>query len=179
MGAFSGREKDPPRRTGRLAQAKLADRNRLRHSGYLPYQGARLRSCACGDCSGRSPAIYSSAMSRTPAHPPPTRAAATHQNETIWLPPFPWSRELPGTDAAPRLRCSKKNPACAGRVVHHRRPLSALILRFATCHTEPGLGIRVVARGADSAALRTVWTKNLKKSGLNRVFGWPCISLPH
>lgn len=48
-----------------------------------------------------------SAMSRTPAHPPPIKAATTHQNETIWYPRFPWSRKLPGTDAAPWRRFKK------------------------------------------------------------------------
>src|SRR5208282_6371768 len=98
----------------------------------------------------------------TPAPPPPTKAATTHQNETIGLPPFLWSRELPGTDTAPRLRCSKKNPACAGPVVRYGRPLFALTAPFAKRHAEPCHGIRVVTKGAGSAAPRTVRTRVFK-----------------
>jgi hypothetical protein len=46
-------------------------------------------------------------MRRTPANPPPTNAASTHQSETIRYPRFPWFRELPGIDAAPWLRPKK------------------------------------------------------------------------
>jgi hypothetical protein len=70
------------------------------------YQGMPLRSGAFDDCSGRPPAMCISAMSRTPAKPPPIKAATTHHNETICRPRFSWSREWPGTDAAPWLRFS-------------------------------------------------------------------------
>jgi len=34
------------------------------------------------------------AISRTPANPPPTNAAKTHHNETIYCPRFLWCREI-------------------------------------------------------------------------------------
>jgi hypothetical protein len=69
-------------------------------SASSSYQGMPFRSGVFDDCSGKPPAICMSAMSRTPAHVPPIKAATTHQNETIWYPRFLWSRKLPGTDAA-------------------------------------------------------------------------------
>lgn len=145
----------------------------------LSYQGTWLRSCACGDCSGRPPAITSSAMSRTPAHPPPANAATNHQNETICLPPFRRSRELPGTEAAPWLRCSKKNPACAGPAVRMTDRCLLLNWPFGKRHREPRHGIRVVARGPVPQRLEPYGLRTLKKSGLGRVFGWPRNSLPN
>jgi hypothetical protein len=98
----------PLRRTvGRLAQAKLFKRTST--SRTSSYQGMPFRFGAFDDCSGKPPAICMRAMSRTPAHPPPIKAATTHQNETIWYPRFPWSRKLPGTDTAPWLRFAKKS----------------------------------------------------------------------
>ena len=86
-----------PNRCG-LAQATLVIETST--SRGPSYQGMPFRSGAFDDCSGKPPAICMSAMSRTPTHPPPIKAATTHQNETIWYPRFPWSRKLPGTDAA-------------------------------------------------------------------------------
>jgi hypothetical protein len=101
-------------------------------SASSSYQGMPFRSGAFDDCSGKPPAICMSAMSRTPTHVPPIKAATTHQNETIWHPRFPWSRKLPGNDAAPWLRVSNKSRirwavfGCPGRL----EPYGLRIARF-------------------------------------------------
>lgn len=129
----------------------------------LSYPCTPWRSGTSGACSGRSPAINISAMSRTPAHPPATKPTTTHQNETIRLPPFSRPRGSPGTDPAPRLRCCKKNPAlspdpsptlsarCLHRVCHSPSATRSLAMR-----------IRVALRSAGSAALRSVGTNHLQ-----------------
>lgn len=120
------------------------------------------RSCAFGDCSGSPATKYISAMTTTPAHPPPKKPATTHQNETILLPPFPWSRESPGTDTAPWLRCSKKNgcaPGVSANPMHRRRPW-VLPPRAVT---EPRHGTRVATGRAICAAFGAEWTKHLRK----------------
>jgi hypothetical protein len=52
----------------------------------LPYQGSPFKSGTCADCSGNSPDMCVNAVTNSPAHPPPTNAANTHQKETIGLP---------------------------------------------------------------------------------------------
>jgi len=54
------------------------------------------RSCAFGGRSPSSPDMRISAINKMPTKPPPTIPATTHQNETIWSPPFHWSRNSPG-----------------------------------------------------------------------------------
>ena len=71
------------------AQYKLPSKSLRRQT----YQGMPLRSGAFEEGSGRSPAMRISAISRTPANPPPTNATNSHHNETICCPLFLWFRE--------------------------------------------------------------------------------------
>ena len=52
--------------------------------------------------SPRSPDMRISAINRMPTNPPPTIPATTHQNETIWSPPFHWSRNTPASPGSAR-----------------------------------------------------------------------------
>ena len=60
------------------------------------YQGIPLRSGACGDVSGKPADMFISAMTRTPANPPPRNANNTHQIETM-VTPLRRSRHSPGS----------------------------------------------------------------------------------
>src|SRR5437764_1212436 len=68
--------------------------DRLPRQPVVFRQGMPLRSGAFEEGSGRSPAMRINAISRTPANPPPTNAAKTHHNETIYCPRFLWCREI-------------------------------------------------------------------------------------
>lgn len=107
---FLGRRIRSLVRRRRLASLSYLLNRRRHHSGRcVPraaltprsrcYQCNPCTSALCADGSGNPPDMCISAITTTPAHPPPKNAATTHQRETIASPPscMPWW--LPGTIA--------------------------------------------------------------------------------
>ena len=189
-GIYSGGSESPsaPNRWGWRKRSYVIETST---STNAPYQGMPFRSGAFDDCSGKPPATCMSAMSRTPTHAPPIKPATTHQNETIWYPRFPWSRKLPGTDAAPWLRFPRKirhapDGFQSGSPAHPRgsnttpplpipRPVAFLRQRREIA------GFTIVSF---SAVSRCYWTDFPRRAGkdeqahLRASLGFPCLAVP-
>ncbi len=90
------------------------------------YQGKRLISGACVDCSRKLPDVCISIIAKTPAHPPIKDAAIIHHTEIIPYPAFSPSR-LP-----------EIGPGCAARFSLCRRKLIVCWLTdIVMCATSP------------------------------------------